>query len=115
MALYEKKDFRLAIRLLNQVLFYYLKQDDRDNIKKVSRVFYGIQKKMADKEFNDIADQEINRIISDGIQWKDRQIMTSDEAKEILKQMKERKRQRRVASEGERTSFQSAQHFNQPF
>ncbi len=100
-ALYEKKDFRPAIRLLNQVLFYYLKQDDVENIKKVSRVFYGIQKKMADKEFNQLADQELNRIISDGIQWKDRQIMNSDEAKEILKQMKERKQQRRTESERE--------------
>ncbi|HDP98672.1 MAG TPA: tetratricopeptide repeat protein [bacterium] len=100
-ALYEKKEFRPAIRLLNQVLFYYLKQDALENVKKVSRVFYRIQTKMADKEFNQLADQELNRIIADGIWWKDRQILTGDEAKEILKQMKEPKQQRRTESERE--------------
>lgn len=91
---FQMKKNQKAITLLNEVLFFYLKEKTAHNIREVSRILAEIQTIMSKKEFDKIADNALNNVVKHGIYWQDKEIMTSQEARKILNNAKLKKKQR---------------------
>jgi len=93
---YEIANYKNAINMLNQTLFYFLKQDSMENIKKVSSIISNIQKEMNEKEFSRFADAALNDVVKNGIQWGDHIALSSKNAQEILNRLKKKKKERKA-------------------
>ncbi len=90
------KKYPKAITLLNEVLFFYLKEKTTHNVREVSRILSEIQNLMDKNEFNKIADKALNNAARLGINWQNRRILSSAEVKKILNQLKLKKKQRQT-------------------
>ncbi|MDW7680304.1 MAG: tetratricopeptide repeat protein [bacterium] len=91
LAYFVQGEFEKAIRLLNQALFYYLKQNARESIKEITQEFKTIQQKISPAEFNRIAEQTLNGLSQSGVTWGDTTVVSGDEVRHILAKIKQKK------------------------
>jgi tetratricopeptide (TPR) repeat protein len=91
---YDMKDYKKALILLNQTLFFFLKQKSTLDIKKVSNALAKIQKEMDENEFGKFADAALNEVTKAGVRWKSHAVLSASETQDILKRLQLRKKQR---------------------
>ncbi len=91
---YDLKKYEDAVSLLNQTLFFFLKQESQENIRKVSSILSNIQKEMSNKKFGEITDSALNEVAKSGIQWGNHTAISRDDIQNILNSLKQKKMER---------------------
>jgi len=98
---FRKGEYEQAIAILIQVLFFFLNQKMPDDVKEVTQVLKQIQNAMDDNKFNEVADQVMKKIETEGIHWLERIVMSGKDAKKLIERLKQRKVKRVKKKKGE--------------
>ena len=98
---FRKGEYEQAIAILTQVLFFFLNQKMPDDVKEVTQVLKQIQNAMDDNKFNEVADQVMKKIETEGVHWLERIVMSGKDAKKLIERLKQRKVKRVKKKKGE--------------